>query len=234
DIVPVDRNFNSPPNVVRSNEWQHVALTYDATNGDARIYWNGNVVAAVNFGTNFIPQTSYPLYLGLRPGTSRDAAVEYRFLGQMDEVEIFSRALPQSELRAIYLAGSAGKCGAQTLQFSRPISWWPAEGNANDIIDGNPGTLSGGVTFTGGIVGRAFNFDGVDDSVSFGNTVGNFDTNDFTVEFWIRTTATRHESVIEKWPICGNASQWEIRIGSLTPWSGPGRLEASTTSDTAG
>ncbi|MGO8927272.1 MAG: hypothetical protein ACLQU3_10325, partial [Limisphaerales bacterium] len=39
------------------------------------------------------------------------------------------------------------------------VSWWPGEGNANDIVGTNNGTLSGGVTFTNGEVGLAFNFD---------------------------------------------------------------------------
>src|SRR5439155_25921 len=223
DIVPVDRNFNSLPNIVHSNEWQHVALTYDATSGDARLYWNGTVVAAVNFGTNFIPQTSYPLYLGYRPPTSRDAAVEYRFLGQMDEVEIFNRALPQSELRAIYLAGSAGKCGAQTFQFSRPISWWPAEGNANDIIDSNSGTLSGGVTFAGGIVGRAFNFDGTGEVRINNNTNLNFGTN-LSMEAWVFPTVRDGEmdTILYKEADTSNPEQYAMAIKGPLNVSCPG------------
>ena len=38
------------------------------------------------------------------------------------------------------------------------ISWWPAEGNANDLIGGNNGTLNGNVTYTQGKVGQAFLF----------------------------------------------------------------------------
>lgn len=38
------------------------------------------------------------------------------------------------------------------------ISWWPGDGNANDIVDGNPGVLYGGATFAGGKVGEAFSF----------------------------------------------------------------------------
>lgn len=40
------------------------------------------------------------------------------------------------------------------------VSWWRAEGNANDSIDGNNGTLSGAVTFGPGEVGQAFSFSG--------------------------------------------------------------------------
>jgi hypothetical protein len=49
------------------------------------------------------------------------------------------------------------------------VSWWPGDGNANDIQDGNHGTLQNGVTFAPGMVGQAFSFDGVDDYVDLGN-----------------------------------------------------------------
>ena len=39
------------------------------------------------------------------------------------------------------------------------VSWWPGDGNADDIVDGNPGTLNG-VTLATGLVGEAFSFDG--------------------------------------------------------------------------
>jgi hypothetical protein len=34
------------------------------------------------------------------------------------------------------------------------ISWWPADGDANDIVDANHGTLQNGATFAAGKVGR--------------------------------------------------------------------------------
>jgi len=45
------------------------------------------------------------------------------------------------------------------------LSWWPGAGNANDIVGTNDGTLLNGTTFAAGKVGRAFVFDGFDDSV---------------------------------------------------------------------
>lgn len=45
------------------------------------------------------------------------------------------------------------------------LSWWPGEGNALDIADGNDGTLQGDATFSSGQIGQAFSFDGVGDRV---------------------------------------------------------------------
>lgn len=38
------------------------------------------------------------------------------------------------------------------------VSWWPGDGNADDIVGTNHSTLAGGATFVPGIVGDAFSF----------------------------------------------------------------------------
>jgi len=68
-----------------------------------------------------------------------------------------------------------------------PISWWPGEGNANDVADGNQGTTQGGVTFAPGKVGTAFGFDGIDDGVNVLKTNNlNMGPNDFSIEAWVK------------------------------------------------
>src|SRR5262249_15829688 len=42
------------------------------------------------------------------------------------------------------------------------VAWWPGDGNANDIIGGNNGTLQGAATFAPGEVDQAFSLDGTD------------------------------------------------------------------------
>lgn len=108
------------------------------------------------------------------------------------------------------------------------VSWWRGEGDALDFAGGNNGTLFGGMGFAAGKVGQAFSFDGVDDEVRFGTTVGNFGTNDFTIEFWLKTTANNSwVSVLEKWPLCGHSSKFNIRINS-------GRMHAEVEGNTSG
>ena len=53
------------------------------------IYLNGEIVAQQTLGT-FTPQTSTDLYFGYR---AEDVHAGRRFLGSMDEVEVFNRAL---------------------------------------------------------------------------------------------------------------------------------------------
>lgn len=40
------------------------------------------------------------------------------------------------------------------------VAWWPADGHANDIEDGNHGTLQGGASYAPGVVGLAFDLVG--------------------------------------------------------------------------
>lgn len=69
------------------------------------------------------------------------------------------------------------------------VSWWPAEGNANDIIGTNNGTLMNGTGFTNGEVGMAFNLNGVNNFVLVNlASPTNLDIGEgggFTIEGWI-------------------------------------------------
>lgn len=45
------------------------------------------------------------------------------------------------------------------------VSWWPGDGNSQDIVDGNHGTLQGDATYAPGLVKEAFSLDGDGDYV---------------------------------------------------------------------
>lgn len=98
-------HVSSPSGLLRANEFQHVALTYDQASGLARMYRNGAKVSESNVGA-FIPETRTDVYFGRRwlGGTP------YWFSGVMDEVGFYSRALEAAEIEALFNAGSAGKC----------------------------------------------------------------------------------------------------------------------------
>jgi hypothetical protein len=101
----VPHKLSSPTGIVVASTFQHVALTYNKTNGVARIYLNGNKVAEQNFGT-FTPQTDSDVYFGVRP-----VAGDYvLYHGLMDEIGFYNRALSDAEIQAIVDAGTLGKC----------------------------------------------------------------------------------------------------------------------------
>ena len=111
------------------------------------------------------------------------------------------------------------------------VSYWPADGSGSDVVGGNNAALNG-ATFAAGKQGSAFTFDGINDSVTFGNSVGNFATNYFTISFWIRTTSTRYEeAILQKRPFCNGTSGWDIRTGGGV---GTGVLHCALFQNTSG
>lgn len=110
DTGGISHNLNSATGIIATNQFQHVALTYDKASGAACLYCNGSLVATNNLGT-FTPQTSFDLFLGNRP--SGFFAGDY-FQGEIDEPSLYNRALSADEIAAIYNAGSNGKCTAST------------------------------------------------------------------------------------------------------------------------
>jgi PKD repeat protein len=65
------------------------------------------------------------------------------------------------------------------------VSWWPGEGNANDIIGSNNATLVNGATFGSGEVGQAFSLNGAGAFVSASDSPSLDITNQITIEAWI-------------------------------------------------
>jgi hypothetical protein len=67
------------------------------------------------------------------------------------------------------------------------VAWWPAEGNANDIIGGNNGTMINGATFVTGEAGQAFSFNnsGIQAvNIPYSSSLNL--TNQVTIEFWMK------------------------------------------------
>lgn len=76
------------------------------------------------------------------------------------------------------------------------VGWWPGDGNADDIADGNPGALMGGTAFATGKVGQAFSLDGSNDFI---NVPGISAPTDKTYSLWVKVDATpgRFNTLIE-------------------------------------
>lgn len=96
---PGDRFIGNTP--IGTKAWTHIALTY--SNGVFTAYRNGQFD-----GSSISPGEFLPALPGT--GIGGHGAAWEPFDGDIDEVEIFSRALDQSEIQAIYAAGTAGKC----------------------------------------------------------------------------------------------------------------------------
>ncbi|MFZ0829018.1 MAG: LamG-like jellyroll fold domain-containing protein [Verrucomicrobiia bacterium] len=92
------------------NVWYHVAATWDGATGVMKLYVNGQLASQTTttvrpFGS-LIPGDSP----GVGIGNVNDGFNNFPFVGDIDEISLYNRALSADEIASIYNAGSAGKC----------------------------------------------------------------------------------------------------------------------------
>jgi len=174
--------------VIQPNTWYHGAVTYDSTT--VKVYVNGQLETAAARALNTVTDAN-GITIGHRPGGSS-------WTGQLDEPTIYDRALSDAEILAIYNAGSAGKCSVCTPPPANMVTWWPGDGNSNDIQGPTfeNGTLMNGATFAPGKVGQAFSFDGSDDYVRIPTSAG-LNVQSFTIDAWVNPASTGSMPIVE-------------------------------------
>jgi hypothetical protein len=191
------RLLQTPANVLTNSTWQHVAATYDGT--VMKIYVNG-VEQASLAQTGAIDAVTDPIVIGRNVVVPADA-----WDGLIDEIELLNRALSSNEVAAIFNAGSAGKCKPCVTPPLGLVSWWSGDGNANDIIGGNAGTLQNGTTFAPGLVGQAFSFNGTNQYVDVPTAPSlNPGAGSFSSDAWIFPTLDQAGTILAKWGDAGN------------------------------
>lgn len=142
---------------LRSNQWQHLVLSYNRQNGEALLFTNGTVGLRTNLGS-FLPATTGNLYLGYRP-TATNSGIP--FVGALDEVTVYRRSLTAREVRCAFQFGPEGKWPPPAICLpvdESVVGWWRGESNAVDSVGDNHGVIypwpQG--SYTTGYHGQAF------------------------------------------------------------------------------
>ncbi|MBI4020454.1 MAG: VCBS repeat-containing protein, partial [Candidatus Aenigmarchaeota archaeon] len=143
---------------INDGQWHHVAGTFNGT--ASSIYVDGVL-------RNSGPRTgslasSNTLQIG---GSSYCGA---NLNGQVDDAMVFDRALSAVEIESLFNSGGFSECSPENVCTGfpqEPASWWPAEGNADDVAGSNQGFLQNGAGFGAGAMGEAFSLDGINDYV---------------------------------------------------------------------
>jgi parallel beta-helix repeat protein len=201
----------SPTSVV-ANQWYQLTVTYDPTTSPrGAIYLNGVGQAITSSSTGpHIVNSGSDLFIGTQNAGTPYYVGRTSFHGLIDEFGIYKRGLSASEITNLY---QAGKALMAPVTVPPPIDWYRAEGNANDSVGGNNGTLQGGATFAPGQVGKAFSFDGVNDTVDLGD-VASLDTpGNFTFAAWInQSSAGTIPLIVSDYDANGNTTQGSLDV----------------------
>jgi cysteine-rich repeat protein len=186
----------------RDNIWHHLIVTYDGSNNANNIifYVDGALQVKSVDDNRGVSQfsTLVPLVLGGRS----DGNSGWNFNGQIDEVAIYNRALSLQDVQAHLSRSSAGNhyCGAapQAACPDGMVSYWQAEGNADDKLGVNNGTAQGGLTYATGKLGQAFSLDGNDDYISVpnSNSFGFTSDSNYSAFAWVNLTASKSQTIV--------------------------------------
>jgi subtilisin-like proprotein convertase family protein len=96
--------------VLTLNAWNHVAATYDSATGIRCIYVNGVKVASHANAPVAVYDSIIPATIGIWMRSS--TFNQDFFQGSIDELSLYNRALSDSEIKAIFTNGTAGKFDA--------------------------------------------------------------------------------------------------------------------------
>lgn len=155
--------YSADQNVISGNSGNGVQLTNYAVN---------NLVQGNLIGTN--AAGSGPLGNGADGVAMNDASVN----------SVLDNTISGNALDGIKISGNGALAGA--------TAWWTADGNANDSVGGNNGTLEGGAAFAPGVTGQpgdsAFSFNGATAYVQAPDC-NSLDPVNLTVDAWVKFTS---------------------------------------------
>jgi hypothetical protein len=93
------------------------------------------------------------------------------------------------------------------------ISAWNANSDTTDSVGTNNGTAVGGLTYTTGKIGNAFQFNGTDSLVSIPNTSGQFNfTGNFTINAWINIPNYSNYNIIFRNYVAGGSYGYGFQL----------------------
>ena len=175
---------------IRTNSWVHIAVTHDGTT--LRVYGNGALIPGASYAAP-ISLNNGPIRFGNRVNCS---GVCEAFIGLLDEVELFGRALEESEINAIYNAGHSGKCRPCVQAPSGYTLWLPFDEtsgttSANLYVGGNNGTQIHNPTVMTGYVDHSLCFNGTNQGVTVPDYPAiNPGTGDLSIDAWVRRSSS--------------------------------------------
>jgi len=156
------------------------------------------VAASVTFTATVSPNTATGTVTFMDGGTALGAPVALS--GGQATYSSSTLATGSHTIMAVY-SGDATFSSSSSAPLSQSIfiaqsqptgliSWWPGDGNANDIVGANNAVASSGVSYAAGKVGQAFQLDGATayvEKLSPDSTL-NIRTQSWTISSWVQSS----------------------------------------------
>src|SRR3989344_5667051 len=200
---------------LNDNVWHHVVGTYDTTANEMKVYVDG-VLEGTETETVDVSSTALTNYVGIRSDG-------LPFIGLIDDLRVYSRALSASEVSQLYNDGTSSILTAvqgqavPSVAFATeekgpaPVAYWKFdEGQGqtayDDSTNNNDGTLGSAagsdtndpawITGDQCISGKCLKFDGTDDYVLMADSASLQISGNITMSAWVKTGNITNNSFI--------------------------------------
>ena len=184
--------------IINTEEWQHVAMTFNNSDKTIRLYLNGEEVTTYSTQNTMVGSPASTSAYDFTIGSDGPGYNRFYFDGYIDEVKIHKRALSEIEIL------EEGKA-----VFSADLD----EGSGTNVEDAsiydNDGTINGTITTGGsisvakwveGVSGKALYFDGINDEVDFGRPAELDFSGSRSISVWIKPTKhNTYNSIVTKY-----------------------------------
>lgn len=193
--------------------WHHIGFTYDS---DTLKLYSDGVLSSYKLVT-YNTQSNGLFKIGFSDSTHYDGEP---FIGNIDEVVMYDRALNQTEVTQLYTNNVITTiCASANLPVSLAngiLAWYPFCGNANDESGhGNNGSVSGAILTSDrfGNGNSAYQFDGTNDYIltSLMPPIGKSAR---TISFWARTNDPNIMAVTDYGEANSNGGSYQLILNS--------------------
>jgi len=120
NITDANGNAATIKTTLNYDQWTYVAAILDSGTGTMSLYTNGILAAQTVTSVRPMGELISDQHPGIGIGNLNDGINSFPFIGDIDEISLYNRALSVNEITAIYNAGSAGKCTSDSISASVP------------------------------------------------------------------------------------------------------------------
>lgn len=187
-------NVSNPPDAA-DHLWHQFGITYS---GDTlRLYSDGQLVAYRIY--SYQTQSTGFFKVGFSDSTHYNGEP---FLGSIDDVMLYDRALTSAEIQQMYNPSFACQGSILPMSLLQGLAaWYPFCGNSIDESGNGNNGLVNGCTLTNnrfGDANSAYDFNGITDHITVNSSSSLEIDGTLSISVWIKTTTSLDRTILDK------------------------------------